>query len=108
MISLDEVGAFPSPPTGTGVDVRFGVYLPGIDPHDGYQVFVRVIHKSDRFDPAIQTLDRELHPVAGTPYNLWQAQFTIPVQPGTHFGQPGTYLYRYQLRQTIPGPNSPR
>ena len=27
----------------------------------------------------------------------------MPAKPGTNFGQSGTYLYRYQLLQTIPG-----
>src|SRR5437870_1848979 len=113
MISLNEVGAFVLPPTGAtgaGVEVRFGVYLPGIDPHDGYGVLVRVIHKNDRFDPAIKTMDFPLNVVPGTPNNLWQAQITITLQPGTHFGQSGTYLYRYQLLQVqqTSQPNQPR
>src|SRR5438270_972111 len=103
MILLDEVGAFASGRTESGVDVQFGVYLPGIEPQDGYEVLVRVIHKDDRFVPQIKTLDFPLTPVVGSPNNLWQARVTIPVQPGTNFGQAGTYLYRYQLLQTIQG-----
>jgi hypothetical protein len=78
MITLDDVGAFASAPTGTDIDVRFGIYLPGIDPQAGYEVMVRVIHKDDRFVPAIQTMDFPLSPIAGTPNNLWQTQVTIP------------------------------
>jgi maltooligosyltrehalose trehalohydrolase len=103
MILLPEVGAFASAPTNSGVDVQFGVYLPGIEPQDGYEVLVRVIHKDDRFVPQIGTLDFPLTPVVSSPNTLWHAQVTIPVKPGTNFGQPGTYLYRYQLLQTIPG-----
>jgi len=103
MILLAEVGAFASARTESGVDVQFGVYLPGIEPQDGYEVLVRVIHKDDRFVPQIGTLDFPLTPVVGSPNNLWQAKVTIPVKPGTNFGQPGTYLYRYQLLQTLPG-----
>src|SRR5438034_9811003 len=102
MISLDEAGAFPSPPADTGVDVRFGVYLPGIDPQDGYEVLVRLIHKDDRFIPEIKTLDFPLSPVTGHPLQLWQARVTIPIVAGTNFGKPGTYLYRYQLRRRMP------
>jgi maltooligosyltrehalose trehalohydrolase len=108
MITLDDVGAFASAPTGTDIDVRFGIYLPGIDLQAGYEVMVRVIHKDDRFVPAIQTMDFPLSPIAGTPNNLWQTQVTIPFQPGTHFGQPGAYLYRYQLLHTDPGTNTKR
>jgi 1,4-alpha-glucan branching enzyme len=46
--------------------------------------------------------------VAHSPNNLWQANVTIPITPGTHFGQPGTYLYRYQLRQMLPGMSTPK
>jgi 1,4-alpha-glucan branching enzyme len=102
MINLAEVGAFPSAPTNAGVDVRFGIYLPGIDPADGYGVSVRLIHKDDRFVPEIKTLNFPLCPVAGHPLQLWQARVTIPVAAGTNFGRPGTYLYRYQLLRKMP------
>jgi 1,4-alpha-glucan branching enzyme len=69
---------------------------------------VRVIHKDDRFVPDINTMDFPLMLVADSANNLWQANVTIPVTPGTHFGQPGTYLYRYQLLQTLPGTLSPQ
>ncbi len=103
MINLNEVGAFVSAPPGSGVNVTFGVYLPGIEQQAGYEVVVRVIHKDDRFVPDIKTMDFLLAPVADSPNNLWQAIVSIPITPGTHFGQPGTYLYRYQLLQKLPG-----
>jgi maltooligosyltrehalose trehalohydrolase len=103
MIDLNEVGAFASVPTADGVKVRFGIYLPGIEQEAGYKVNVRIIHKDDRFAPHIATRDFPLAPVASSQYNLWQAQVTIPVIADTHFGQPGTYLYRYQLLQTPSG-----
>src|SRR5437667_1402301 len=103
MIVLDDVGAFASAATASGVDVKFGIYLPGIDPAAGYEVLVRLIHKEDRFDPNISVMDFPLAPVPGSPNNLWQAGVTIPVKPGTHFGQPGIYLYRFQLLQLVPG-----
>jgi maltooligosyltrehalose trehalohydrolase len=97
MIDLNEVGAFASAPTSAGVDVRFSVYLPEIEAANGYEVRVRVIHKDDRFVPQIKPLDFSLAPGAGQPDTYWQAKVTIPFKPGTKFGQPGTYLYRYQL-----------
>ena len=108
MIRLNEVGAFVSAPTSFGITVTFGVYLPGIEPQAGYEVVVRVIHKDDRFVPDINTMDFPLTPVADSANNLWQANVTVPVTPGTHFGQPGTYLYRYQFLQTLPGTLSPQ
>lgn len=104
-IDLTEVGAFPSlSPTGELI-VRFGVYLPGID-SGVYDVRVRVIHKDDRFDPAIQPKDFSLAAVAGHPTGLWQTSEPIPLVTNTHFGQPGIYLYRYQLWRRMPG-NAP-
>ena len=108
MIRLNEVGAFASVPTNSGVNVTFGIYLPGIESQAGYEVLVCIIHKNDRFVPDIHTMNFPLTQIAHSPNNLWQANVTIPITPGTHFGQPGTYLYRYQLRQTLPGQPTPK
>src|SRR5689334_11305108 len=99
MINLNEVGVFDIGIHGDEVQATFGVYLPGIRPEDGYEVAVRVIHKEDRFRPDIAPQDFNLAPVAGAVNNLWQGQATIHPQADTQFGRPGSYLYRYQLRQ---------
>jgi maltooligosyltrehalose trehalohydrolase len=102
VINVSEVGAFPVAVPG-GFQITFGVYLPGIRAADGFDVVVRVIHRDDRFDPAIQPQDSHLTWKNGHPLDLWSA--TVPVQPivGTHFGSEGLYLYRYQLWFTSPG-----
>jgi 1,4-alpha-glucan branching enzyme len=79
--------------------------LPGIDPRQ-YEVLVRVIHKADRFVPDIQPLDFALSSVAGHPLQLWEARVHVPPQAETNFGQPGTYLYRYQLLRQAPAPST--
>ena len=99
MIDLDRLAATAGPATASGVDAHFGLYLPGIDPSAGYQVTVKVIHRSDRFTPDVATMDFPLQPSQGDPYNLWQADVHIPTVPGTSFGTAGRYLYRYQLTQ---------
>ena len=103
MINLNEVGAFATGITNAGVEVTFGVYLPGIESVAGYEVLVHVMHKDDRFVLDSKTLDFPLAQIAGSPNNLWQASVTIPVVPGTHLGQAGNYIYHYQLLQTPPG-----
>jgi maltooligosyltrehalose trehalohydrolase len=108
MVHLKEVGAFCTSITSKGVEVRFGIYLPRILPKDGYELVVKVIHKDDRFDPNIKTQDYPLQYVAGSENDLWQTEVTIPEIPNTQFGQPGTYLYRYQLLQTPPGSSDKR
>ncbi|HUX88219.1 MAG TPA: hypothetical protein VMW65_14550, partial [Chloroflexota bacterium] len=107
MIDLNEVGAFATAPNAVGVRVRFGVYLPGLAAENGYQIVVRIIHQYDRFVPEIKTLDFPLQPVPGHSLGLWQADITIPIKAETHFGQPGTYLYRYQLLRNLPGSAQP-
>lgn len=103
MLNMNEVGAFDIALTKQGVTATFGVYLPEIDPQAGYEVLVRVIHKDDRFTPGISPQNFDLAPVAGSQNNLWQATALIQTQPGTSFGAPGTYLYRYQLLRKAPG-----
>jgi 1,4-alpha-glucan branching enzyme len=106
MIKLDEVGAFSSiDPTGQ-LAVRFGLYLPGITATQGYQVLVRIIHRDDRFDPGIPPRDFPLTWQSGTALDLWTANVPLTAVPGTNFGKPGAYLYRFQLLQTVPGAGS--
>jgi 1,4-alpha-glucan branching enzyme len=102
MIDLSEVGAFPAVVAGA-FQIRFGVYLPGIRSKDGFDVVVRLIHRDDRFDPAVPPQDFPLMWNPGHPLDLWSA--TVPVQPiaGTHFGSEGIYLYRFQLWWTPAG-----
>ena len=87
MINLNEVGAFGSSDLSGNLSVRFGVYLPGIHATDGFEVVVRIIHRDDRFDPAIPTQDFPLTWVSGHPLDLRNA--TVPIRPpaNTHFGQ---------------------
>jgi maltooligosyltrehalose trehalohydrolase len=103
MIDLAEVGAFASLATSGEFQIRFGVYLPTIRASDDFQVVVRLIHADDRFDPNVPPQDFPLAWVAGHSLDLWGA--TVPVHPvaNTHFGQEGTYLYRFQLWWTSPG-----
>ena len=108
MILLDEVGAFASAHTDAGVPVKFGIYLPGIEQKAGYEVIVRVFHRDDRFVPDRKTLDFSLAQVAGSQNTLWQASITIPVVASTHLGQAGTYLYYYQLLQTLANSDTKR
>jgi 1,4-alpha-glucan branching enzyme len=102
MIDLGEVGAFPSVGSDGSLHVDFGLYLPGIPASEGYQPVVRIIHRDDRFDPAIAPQDFDLRHQAGHPLDLWRASVRLEAIPGTNFGKPGTYLYRYQLLRIGP------
>jgi maltooligosyltrehalose trehalohydrolase len=97
MIDLSEVGAFSTVDETGSRRTRFGVYLPQIRSSDGYEVIVRIIHKSDRFDPLILPRDFPLAWQEGHSLDLWTVTARLDPVPKTNFGSPGTYLYRYQL-----------
>ena len=98
MINMKEVGAFPSvAPSGT-FGVHVGLYLPGIHASDGFSVVVRIIHTNDRFNPVVRTTDFPLTWVSGHSLDLWSATISITAAAApSHFGQEGTYLYRFEL-----------
>ena len=105
MINMNEVGAFPAVAADGGFTVRFGLYLPGVRSSDGFVVRVRVIHRDDRFSPDVPTKDFDLTWRGGL-HDLWET--TILVERGQgHFGDRGTYLYRYQLLWRQAGAQNP-
>jgi 1,4-alpha-glucan branching enzyme len=111
VIDLTEVGAFPSLEATGQFSVRFGLYLQGIQSAAGFEVRVRVIHLIDRFDPAVPAATFTLEWQPGSALDLWSATVElVPVggsqpatQPGSHLGQPGLHLYRYELWWTPVG-----
>ena len=105
MINLAEVGAAASVDAAGQLHVRFGIYLPGIRAADGFEVVVRLIHSEDRFDPNIPPQNFNLDWDNGHPLDLWSKDVTVLPVAGTHFGQEGTYLYRFQLWWTPAGAN---
>lgn len=97
MLDLQEVGAHVQVCAGT-YTVRFGIYLPGITDAD-YSVIARVIHANDQFTPEIPTTDVPLQ-WRGGEWDLWSAEVPlVPAGPPSSFGEPGRYLYRYQLKR---------
>lgn len=97
MINLNEVGAFPQRDATGSWQVRFGIYLPEITFNKGYSLRVRIIHEQDQFVRGIEPQDFALNWINGSAHDLWQ--ITVPLTPdaASHFGQLGTYLYRFQL-----------
>ena len=103
MIQLNEVGAFPALATGNQFQVRFGLYLPGVRPSDGFDVVVRVIHTQDRFDPSVPAATFSLQWQSGSSLDLWTGTFALTAANGPNLGQPGMHLSRYELWWTPPG-----
>lgn len=99
MIDMSEVGATPTEDAAGNWTVHFGIYLPGITFNKGYSVAVRVIHELDQFVHNIEPTDVFLDWDNGTPLDLWEKDVPLTPVAGTHFGQPGNYLYRFQLQR---------
>lgn len=91
------VWALASVDAGGTLQIKFGLYLPGIRSKDGFGVLVRVIHDADRFDPAVPPTDVRMVWAPGSVLDLWTATTTLTLDPSTHYGQEGLYLYRFQL-----------
>jgi maltooligosyltrehalose trehalohydrolase len=97
LLPLDKLGAREINP-GT---MQFGVFLPWVSAGNGNQIFVKIIHEKDQFLQGVQPLSfpmgHSLDPDYG---DYWSAQLNIGAQPppaGSSWGQPGTYLYRYEI-----------
>jgi len=97
MINLNEVGAAPERDAAGNWQVTFGIYLPGITFNKGYALKVRIIHEEDQFMRGIEPKDIFLNWVNGSALDLWEITVPLAAEPASHFGQTGTYLYRFQL-----------
>ena len=102
-IDLAEVGAFSSVDATGTLQIRFGLYLPGIKASAGFDVVVRIIHDDDRFDPAILTVNDSLQWQSGSALDWWTATTALITDPHSHYGKDGLYLYRFQLGWTPVG-----
>lgn len=102
-INLAEVGASCVVDAGGTLQIKFGLYLPGIKSTDGFGVVVRVIHDADRFDPSVPPVDISMVWTAWSALDLWTGTATLTPDPQSHYGQDGLYLYRFQLWWTPAG-----
>src|SRR5262245_7292514 len=98
LLPTHQLGAIES--NGT---VTFGVILPWVSASDGNRVSVKVIHERDQFLQALPAREFELSHAVLAPYgDYWSVPAptagTPPDEPGSSWGQPGRYLYRYCVR----------
>jgi len=94
---LDKLGARE---TATGT-IQFGVFFPWVSAGNNNRVFVKIIHEHDQFlqkiAPLVFELEHSVDPVYG---DYWSCEVDIAHTPGPHgsiWGQPGTYVYRYEI-----------
>jgi maltooligosyltrehalose trehalohydrolase len=97
LLPIDKLGAREI----TSGTIQFGVFFPSVSAQDGNRVFVKVIHEHDQFLQDIQPLPFELtHTVDPVYGDYWSCQVNIAQQtppPNSFWGQPGTYIYRYEI-----------
>ena len=97
LLPLNQLGAIES-----NGSVNFGVWFPWLLAADGNRVSVKVIHENDRFLQHVPAREFPLQQSERAPYGAyWSANVPIagtPALAGSAWGTPGTYLYRYCVR----------
>jgi maltooligosyltrehalose trehalohydrolase len=88
--------------------VQFAVFLPGVDPAQGYAVSVKIIHETDQYLQAAQTaLVPQTHSLDATYGDYWSGQIDLNTAPppagSSSFGQAGRYVYRYLIHSPTRG-----
>ena len=97
MIDVSALVARPRRDAQGAWEVGFAILLPGITFPKGYRLKVRVIHERDQYVRAIEPKDFWLSWVAGSEHDRWEAVVPLADDAASHFGDPGTYVYRYEL-----------
>ncbi|MCM0084413.1 hypothetical protein L4X63_22810 [Geomonas sp. Red32] len=97
LLPLTTLGAIEN--NGT---VTFGVWLPWVSDADGNSVSVKIIHEKDQFLQAIPPSEFPMAHSVRQPYgDYWSVTVPIagtsPPAPGSAWGTPGRYVYRYQV-----------
>lgn len=88
--------------------IQFGIFLPGVDSGNGYNVSVKIIHEADQYLQAAQAaVVAQNHSVDAIYGDYWSGSIdlnTAQAPPGsTAFGQPGRYVYRYLIHSPTRG-----
>jgi maltooligosyltrehalose trehalohydrolase len=83
--------------------VTFGLWLPWVSAADGNAVTVKIIHEDDQFLQDVPPREFALTHSVRAPYgDFWSGTLPIagaaPAVPGSAWGSPGRYVYRYTIR----------
>jgi 1,4-alpha-glucan branching enzyme len=97
LLPLSDLGA-----VETNGAVAFGLLLPWVSGTDGNRVSVKIIHENDQFLQNIPAREIPLTHTVRPPYgDFWSGIVPIggtnPALPGSAWGKPGRYVYRYQI-----------
>lgn len=92
----------------TNGTVTFGLWLPWVSATDGNAVTVKIIHEADQFIQGLPAREFGLTHSVRPPYgDFWSA--TVPIAgtaaavPGSAWGTPGRYVYRYTIANPSAG-----
>jgi maltooligosyltrehalose trehalohydrolase len=82
--------------------VTFGLWLPWVSAADGNVVTVKIIHEADQFLQEFPAREFQLtHSVRPPHGDFWSVTVPIagtpPTVPGSAWGNPGPYVYRYTI-----------
>ena len=82
--------------------VTFGLWLPWVSAADGNVVTVKIIHEADQFLQAFPAREFQLTHSVRPPYgDFWSVTVPVagtpPAVPGSAWGNPGRYVYRYTI-----------
>jgi 1,4-alpha-glucan branching enzyme len=92
----------------TNGSVTFGLWLPWVSATDGNAVTVKIIHEADQFLQGLPAQEFRLtHSVRPPHGDFWSATVpiagTAPAVPGSAWGAPGRYVYRYTIANPSAG-----
>ncbi|HVL27113.1 MAG TPA: alpha-amylase family glycosyl hydrolase [Acidimicrobiales bacterium] len=86
-----------------GGQLEFGVLLPWVSAADGNRLWVKVIHEADQFIQDVPPTRVELHHSVDPTYgDYWSTTVDLGAAGGgggSHWGEPGRYVYRYALER---------
>src|SRR5690349_24636136 len=96
LLPMNTLGAIET--AGT---VKFGLWLPWVSAADGNRVSVRVIHEDDQYIQGFPAREFPMaHSVVPPHGDFWSVDVPVagqPAPPGSAWGQPGRYVYRYVI-----------
>lgn len=97
LLPMGKLGPHEDPPG----HLTLGLILPWVRAVDGNEVWVKIIHEDDQFIQAVQPREFKLDQGTLEPWGEYWSCGPVPIQgpdpEGSHWGQPGRYVYRYVI-----------
>jgi maltooligosyltrehalose trehalohydrolase len=99
LLPLDRLG----PHEQANNQVTFGFLLPWVSATNGNRLFVKLIHETDQFLQHVRSRRFELqHSIDPRYGDFWSGTISIQTDgDGSAWGQPGRYVYRYELHSPL-------